>query len=69
METEKENMIIEKENMHTCVSSSVKWACFLLLERLADSLLESILKDKLLGFKLNKAEFVPVPELNKMNAF
>ena len=29
----------------TCVSSSVKWACFLLLERLADSLLESILKN------------------------
>lgn len=26
----------------TCVSSSVKWACFLLLERRADSLFESI---------------------------
>lgn len=29
----------------TWVSSSVIWACFLLLERLADSLLESILQN------------------------
>ena len=40
----------------TCVSISVKWACFLLLERLADSLLESILKRHQLN-KLNRIDY------------
>jgi dihydroneopterin aldolase len=49
----KKDTKIRKENAQTCVSSSVKCACFRLLERLADSLLESILKDNVSHQALN----------------
>jgi hypothetical protein len=47
----------KKKGGYTCVSSSVKWACFLLLERLADSLFESILKHTL---GINQMKMKPV---------